>query len=152
MTEVTITHFLSRVGVDVGYSKKKLTHAKLREILRELGFENIILNSNSLSKKETDILIVKDQNRKIGYYKNPCIINHAEIKQNQYVKSLSLEEIDARLEALNIQLQTFNKVRIIGLDKLKKISEILKQIEELDELRSIYREYYKKPKMKFSQL
>jgi hypothetical protein len=146
MTETTIGHFLSRlVGAEISYGKKKLTHSNLREILRELGYEDSILNSDCFKYDidEKDILRVTDQNRKIGYYKNLYSIKKEEHEVDK-LRSLSMDEISSRIKATETALKALYSMTITGLENLKELYVVLKEKEELEKLVSSYQKQNKR--------
>lgn len=81
--EIPINRFLSKyLGIDATcYTKEKLTHAKLREVLVAFQLEKIICGKRKVLWEEIclgDVLLVRDHTGKCASYWNPSRLQERE--------------------------------------------------------------------------
>lgn len=138
-----IGKFLTKyLGIKLDYSKKKLTHTKLIEILHDYHMEDCILSRYDIID-EIDIyngkvIRVKDQVGQIRNYINPYLYT------NEVVHQIDSEIIETDIKSKECLLEELYKKQIHEIGKIEEhvdnINQINKDIELLKNLIEIYKE------------
>lgn len=138
-----IGKFLTKyLGIKLDYSKKKLTHAKLIEILHDYGMEECILSNcnpvDEINIYNGKVIQVKDQKGKIRNYINPYLYS------KEVVHQIDSEIIETDIRSKESILEELYKKQVHEIDKIGEhvdnINKINKDIELLKNLIEIYKE------------
>lgn len=133
ISTITVSKFLTYyLGVNLDYSKKKMTHARVHEILRELGMDELVCDYHVEDEEivNGEVLPVIDQFGKLKLYKNPTYLGFYPMFVDTTILRMELEKKKERLKVL--RKRRINDLKLLS-EFLDNITELTDEIQLLDE-------------------